>query len=729
MNNSIKSILTVCRRRSLPAIATFTAVMAGAVYYLAVTPRVYQTSARLMLDNKLASVSELGRDLTQSSRNSISSNPLADQAELVKSQAVLARAIAEVSSEDELLSPQTIPKPKNIGENLQVKILPATNILELNYQNQNPVLAKDLLNAVARSVVEENIITIKAEASKIKEFLEKYELPGASKRLTEAETAEKRYRGESGIVSFEEQSKSLVESLASVEEQQRNLLIQLQEARSQEASLQEITQTRNPTNAYAAVRSGQNEELKKLRAKLADLEQQLTEIRSRFTESHPALISLIQQRDATKRLYEQELAEVSSGNETVITDNNIAGEQLSQNLASQLIANRIQKSAIENKLKVVQNELANLQKRLAELPVKQQKLATIIRKRKEAESSLKFLQNKLEEARIAEAQKISNIRIVEAATVPTSPASPKPAVVLVLATVFGSILATGVVLMLEVMDNTLKNAPEIEELLEVPLLGVLPPLPNNKLRLRSAEIFLENFSLLEPYRSLLKVLEIKDVGKPRVIVVSSTSSGEGKSVVASHLAAVSAMLSRRTLIIDANLRKPIQHKVFDIESTQGITDVIDGRKSLLEAVQPTNIDCLHLLTCSKQHQRSSQLLESAKIATILREAANKYDLVIIDTNSLSDSPDAAILSKNSDGLIIVTRPDFTRKELLQKTVSELSKSRVPVLGVVVNDQTTSAKERHYYSWSINNYESIGNLTAAQSEANNTANTVNGLRAN
>ena len=189
------------------------------------------------------------------------------------------------------------------------------------------------------------------------------------------------------------------------------------------------------------------------------------------------------------------------------------------------------------------------------------------------------------------------------------------------------------------------------------------------------------------------------------------------------------MLSQRTLIIDANLRRPTQHNLFDLLPTQGITDVIDGKQSLLETVQPTNIDYLHVLTCSKEQQPSSQLLESAKIHTILAEAANKYDLVIIDTNNLSDKPDAAILSKNSDGLIIVTRPGFTRKELLQKTVSELNKSCVPILGVVVNDEITSIKEKHYHSWAINSYEPIKNLAAVECKANNTANKANGLRAN
>lgn len=727
MNNSIVSILTVLRRRSLPAIATFAAVITGAVYYLNVTPRMYETSARLILDNKLASVSELGRDLTKSSAG-VGSSPIADQAELVKSQPVLASAIADVSSQSKLNSSQTIPAPNNFRENLQVKIVPATNILELNYKNQDPVLAAKLLNAIAKAMVEENIKTIKAEATKIKEFLEKHELPGARLRLMKADGMEKTYRRESGIVSYEEQSKSLVESLASLEEQQRDLLVQLQEARSQETSLQEITKTQNPKNAYAAVRSGQNEELKKLRGKLLDLEQQLTETRSRFTEDHPSLISLSQERDAIERLYQQELDKVSSSNQAVLPNDNIATEQLSQNLTSQLITNRIQKSAIENKLKTVQNELANLQKRLIELPVKQQNLAAIVRKRQEAESSLKFLQSKLEEARIAEAQKISNFRIIETATVPTSPTSPKPTIVLVLATVFGGILATGVMILLEVMDNTLKNAAEAEELLELPLLGILPPLPSKKLKLQFARTYTKHIQFIEPYRNLFKTLD-GGIQKPQLIVVSSTSSGEGKSVVTSHLAAVSAMLSRRTLIIDANLQKPVQHKLFNLDPTVGITDVIDGKKSLMEAVQPTNIDRLDVLTYGKPHDRPLQLLESAEIDTMLAEATNKYDLVIIDTGCLSDSPDAAILSRNSDGLIIVTRPSFTRKEILQKTVSELLKSRIPLLGVVINDQTISANEKYYHSSAIESYQPIKSLTNKEINSKKPANTANGLRAN
>jgi capsular exopolysaccharide synthesis family protein len=729
MNNSIVSILTVLRRRSLPAIATFAAVITGAVYYLNVTPRMYETSARLILDNKLASVSELGRDLTNSSGGSVGSSPLADQAELVKSQPVLASAIAKVSSQSQVNSSQTIPAPNNLRENLQVKIVPATNILELNYKNQDPVLAAKLLNAIAKAMVEENMKTIKAEATKIKEFLEKYELPNARKNLLEADAVEKTYRRESGIVSYEEQSKSLVESLASLEEQERNLLIQLQEARSQEISLQEITKTRNPNNAYAAVRSGQNEQLKKLRGKLLDLEQQLTETRSRFTEDHPSLISLSQERDAIERLYQQELDKVSSSNQAVLPNDNIAAEQLSQDLTSQLITNRIQKSAIENKLKTVQNELANLQKRITELPVKQQNLASIVRKRQEAESSLKFLQSKLEEARIAEAQKISNIRTIETATVPTSPTSPKPTIVLVLATVFGGILATGVMILLEVMDNTLKNAAEAEELLELPLLGILPPLPTKKLKLQFARTYTKHIQFVEPYRNLFKTLD-GGIQKPRLIVVSSTSSGEGKSVVTSHLAAVSAMLSRRTLIIDANLQKPVQHKLFNLDPTVGITDVIDGKKSLMEAVQPTNIDRLDVLTYGKPHDRPLQLLESAKIDAMLAEATNKYDLVIIDTGSLSDSPDAAILSRNSDGLIIVTRPSFTRKEILQKTVSELLKSRIPLLGVVINDQMISVNEKYYHSSAITSYQPVKSLAGLESEPiENQTNTANGLRAN
>ena len=323
--------------------------------------------------------------------------------------------------------------------------------------------------------------------------------------------------------------------------------------------------------------------------------------------------------------------------------------------------------------------------------------------------SLKFLQSKLEEARLAQAQKVSNIRIIESAKVPESPSSPKKAVVLALATVFGGILATGIILLLELMDNTLRDGREAEELLNLPLLGVLPRLPAKALVLEPSDRFLDQVGLVEPYRMLFKTLEFRSDDELKTIVVSSTISGEGKSVVASHLAAVSAMLSRKTLVIDADLRRPVPHTLFNLPPKPGITEIIEGSRSLINAIQITDVDNLDVLTCGELHGRPSQLLESVEMKSILEEAAKEYELVVIDTPPVSACADAATLGKYSNGVVLVTRPSFTNKEMLQRAVSELNRDRIPILGVVVNGMSNLTEK--YYRYPVKNYQPTRQLTS------------------
>jgi capsular exopolysaccharide synthesis family protein len=276
--------------------------------------------------------------------------------------------------------------------------------------------------------------------------------------------------------------------------------------------------------------------------------------------------------------------------------------------------------------------------------------------------------------------------------------------VLVVAIAFGSILAVGIILLLEVMDNKLRDASEVEELLKLPKLGVLPDIPATALNLEQPDYFLDNAGLVEPYRQLLKTLEFRTHKKLRLIVVSSTVSGEGKSLVVSHLAAVSAMLSRRTLIIDADLHQSMQHSLLGLPKEPGLTDVIDKEITLLHAVQPTGIENLSILTCGELRDRPASLLESPSMKSLLEEAAAHYDLVIVDTPAVTSCADANTLSQYSDGLVMVIRPNFTPREILVRAVSELTGNGVPILGVVVNGMTTQAEK--YYRKPVKGYQPL-----------------------
>jgi len=713
MDKGISSLLGVLKRRSLPASATFAAVIGGAIAYLAVTPRQYEASARLILDDKGVSISDLGRNLTQlSSGTPGGASPLADQAELIKSQRVLKRALTKAFPSSDESSPQSKLTTRDLSKGLRVKIIPATNILELSYQSKDPILAAQVPNAVSQAMVDESQEAIRREAANVRKFLETEALPEATKRLEKAEVVESKYRHSSGIVSFDQQSSSLVNSLAAVQNQERTLSAQLQEAQARDASLRQVTDAKALNSAYATVRGGEDEQLKALRNRLTEAETKLIEARVHYTEDHPVVQGLISQRDSLRKLYTEQLNRVSPGNQAV-SPSTVAGDQISQDLTSKLIVNEIERSAIENQLKAVQAQQANLQAQLSQLPLKQQPLTELTRKHEEAADILKLLQGKYEEARIAEAQQVGNIRIIEASQIPTLPTSPKRTAVLAIATAFGAILATGVVLLLELMDNTLHDASEAEDLLKLPLLGVLPRLPAKTLILEPAERFLDNVSLIEPYRMLFKTLEFRSPEQLRRIVVSSTISGEGKSVIASHLGAVSAMLSWRTLIIDADLRRPVQHTLFNLTPKPGITDVLDNNRSLVEAVQPTDIENLDVLTCGELHGRPSQMLESVAMKSLMEEAAQEYDLVIIDTPPLSASADAACLGRHSDGIVLVTRPGFTLKEVLSRAVSELTQNRIPILGVVVNGMTSSTEQ--YYRYPFDSSQPIKRLVGLEGQ--------------
>jgi polysaccharide biosynthesis transport protein len=434
------------------AIIAFVPVIGGAQIYLATAPRIYQTSAQLIVDEKRVSVSELGRNLVQEqSKIPGTADPLANQAELVKAEAVLKRALSKLNKN----SPQLTTS--DIKSNLSVKIVPGTSLLQLNYQNKDSALAADVLNAIAEAMVEENAQAIRREAASVRKFLES-EVPKAEKILLRTEIAENNYRRRSGIISPTEQMQSLVSSLTTVEEQERVVSTQLIETKTKVNSLQTITENPGYRNGYTSVRQGQDEQLKSLRIKLIELETKVAESRLRLTENNPTLINLVEQRDSLRALYNQQLSSVSANKQSI--SSGVASDEISQNLTTQLINSQVELQSIENKLKLLQEQGAKLRVRLAQIPIQQQPLTEFKRKREQATESLKSLQQKLEEARIAEAQLVSSLRIVNRAEQPTSPSSPNTSVIYALAVVLGIASAVGVIVLLAAMENTKTNTEE-----------------------------------------------------------------------------------------------------------------------------------------------------------------------------------------------------------------------------------------------------------------------------
>ena len=678
MTKSITSMPVILKRHWLPAAIAFTSVLAGAIAYVKFTPQLYEAKAQLTLDDRQISVSSIGHDLTKLPEGVMGApSPLATEAERLKSPILLQRALAKI----QVTGAQHVPSVRQLRKELRVKIVPATNILELSYRGQSPALISELLDAVTASAIAENLDTIRAGARSIKDFLAA-EVPKQRARLERLEAAENRYRQENQLVAVEDQTKELVQSLEKTQNQERDLSTQLQEAIVRNASLSQTIGVR-PTNqsALTSVRVGQDEELKTLRVKSNDLEAQLIKARARFSDDNPIVRSLIAERDAARQFYETKLARIVPKSES--SSPAIAGDALSQDLISKSIASKIELVAIEQKLAAVKKIRLTLQAQLANLPNRQQPLTTLVRNRQESEATLKLLQAKLQEASIAETQLVSNLKIIFPAEVPIQPEWPKKWAVLAIAVAFGLILATAVILVLEFLDNGLHNFSEAELMLGQPTLGKLPSLPRDSFLLQPGKFRPEAHYLLEPYRRLLKTLRSRHGDRIRRLVIGSAAANEGKSTVAAHLAMVAAMQSRRTLLIDANLWQPEQHRLFNISASPGLTEVLEGHLTLEQAIEPTEIANLSLLTCGNLTQ-SSFGLESARIELLLAEAEKHFDLVIVDTPALVSSMEAYEWSHYSNGLVLVVCPGVTTRNELAQTWADIHKDEVPLLGFVVN---------------------------------------------
>ena len=677
------------------AIALASTLGASLLYLLLVPPK-YISSVRIMVDEKNTSISALGQALAELSTNTpIGVNPLATQAELIASEEVLNQALETVAYSQDL-AVTVLPTATDLRRGLNVKILPATNILEIAYTHTDPAFAVQMLDAIARSTLEENTTTIRLEASTVRYFLEA-KIPQEEARLTQAEEAERRFREQNGIVSLETQTQNMLGRLSALEAETVSLQADLQDTQEKQRLLDEVTGAQGLDQAYVTLQAGQSSTLQGLTQRLDDLEAQIAEARSRLGDQHPDLLALYdQQADLTNR-YTETLAQMGSSPDR--TDE--AKSTVGQDLLAQYIAAQIQQGALTERLGVVQQERQRLGQMVLALPEKQQALAALVRRRTEAEQTLRLLQDKLEEARIAEAQLVSNIRTIGVPSQPDKPASPNPKVVLVLGTVMGLLLAGGSIVLMDLLDDRVHPTTNLEDLLQLPVLGDLPPLPPTLLTAGRLREFLADDDRVEPYRRLINVLgqacrqsRLDGARSGYAVVFSSVGSGDGKAAVAIYLAATAALLSRRSLVVDADLRQSAPTQFFGVAHLPGFAEVIGaeaigaGLGSLGDpaaaVVQPTGVTHSDLLPCGQVQGNPAALVESPAVEGLLESLRPSYDWTLIDAPVVADSADAAALAQYADGLVLAVRPGHTRRSELLQTVADLRRSGTPLLGVVIN---------------------------------------------
>lgn len=303
--------------------------------------------------------------------------------------------------------------------------------------------------------------------------------------------------------------------------------------------------------------------------------------------------------------------------------------------------------------------------------------------------------------------KANNVSILDPAEKPVIPTKPKKKLYVLLAAVMGFFGGIGLAFFFEYLDDTVKSIEDTEKLADWLLLGAVSEIGKVKKGFKKYEKgFLAHIkpkdSVVEVYRSIRTRLLISSAeDQPLCMVVTSPGPGEGKTTNLSNLGTVIANSGKRVLLVDADMRKPNLHKIFrkkniGKKSEKGLSDFLSGRAEFEDLVQETEIENTFLVTCGVCPPNPSELISSDKMKEFINSAKENFDFVLFDTPPVAVVTDTVILSKLTDGLIMVIESGKTPKKVILRISKSLKTSNIKVIGAILNRISIKENPHNYY---------------------------------
>lgn len=309
----------------------------------------------------------------------------------------------------------------------------------------------------------------------------------------------------------------------------------------------------------------------------------------------------------------------------------------------------------------------------------------------------------------AESQQSPNhLAVIESAQGSANPIQPQPKLHALLAGAVGLLLALGFIFVREYLDNTLKSTDDLGKHLGVAPLGSISRVKDKDFHDKLISSWNLSSPLSETYRMIRSNIQFMSIDQPaKSIMVTSALPGEGKSTITTNLGVVMAQADLKTIIVDADLRRPTQHNIFQIPNSKGLTDfLLDAAEpDLNDYLKKTSVKNLYLLTSGVLPSNPSELLGSQRMGRLLVSLDEFADIVIFDTPPIVTFTDAAVLSTRVDGVVLVTLAGQTPLDVVKQASKNLQQVGANLLGGILNG--VASKEEDYY---YETYYSSQNLT-------------------
>ncbi|MDZ8222870.1 polysaccharide biosynthesis tyrosine autokinase [Nostoc sp. ChiVER01] len=685
--------LLILKRWWLPATAIFAAtVTLSAIATQFIRPS-YEAEGKLLF--RIPSYKVVGSNLFPTNNEGgdpgdlksllATQNPINTQIEVISSPSILERTIDKLGLKDDEGKPIEVEK---LRKAVIMKIVNGTDVLRISYTSHDPEQSAAVVNTIMNLYLENDILTNRSEAAATRQFMAK-QLPKTQEAVNNAEVALRIFKQKYQIADLSEETKSAVATIGNLDNEMNTVKAQLDEVNAQTNALRQKVEL-NSQEAIAVSALSQSPAVQGVLTQLQDTDRQLAIERSRFLDDNPVVVNLEAKKASLKSLLQQQVGQ-TVGNQTQIPQRLLQIGELRQNLIQSFLQSEVQRFGLAKRLSSLSNSRSAYEQRVKIIPQLAQNQRELERKVEVAESTYQTLLKKVQELQLVENTNTPSSRIITPASVPSKPAIGKKIIVLLLGVMFGLFLATTTVLFLSMRDRSLKTLKEVRDVFRYTLLGIIP-LSVKKLRRDSnvePKIAVRDtpYSLTsEMYRMIQANLKFLSSDKVlKTIVVTSAVPKEGKSTVSANLAAAIAQLGRKVLLIDADMRIPSQHHLWQLTNAVGLSEVLVGQAEFDVTVSKV-MDNLDVLTAGVRPPNPLALLDSKRMASLIENFSSQhnYDFVIIDAPPLLLAADALTLSQMTDGILLVARPGVIDSNSANAAQEMLERSNYNVLGLVVN---------------------------------------------
>jgi len=310
------------------------------------------------------------------------------------------------------------------------------------------------------------------------------------------------------------------------------------------------------------------------------------------------------------------------------------------------------------------------------------------------------LLQKLKETGVSETLKASNIDVIDRAEVPKIPYKPNKRLNILLSIVVGLFGGVGIAFLFEYVDNTIKTPEDVEKRVSLPSLGIIPSYSEENPPIEYITYLDTKSPLSEAYCTLRTFLLLSTGGRPpRIITVTSPEREEGKTTTVVNTAVSFAKSNAKVIIIDADMRRPRLHKLFEVDNTTGLSAYLSGIEELGEnLIKDTGIPNLSIIPSGPIPPNPAELLSSHRLGELIR-SLYLYNFIIFDTPPLLGIPDTLILSPQTDGVIVVAKSGKTTREAALEARKVLEAVSAKILGIVLNSINQSAmRYSHHYNY-------------------------------